>query len=127
MRPPARFSASEAKKSVRPGMRFLLGIPKQIYLFIRALITFLAATLFLALKTNMGRIVLGVSVVLVAVVGVYRFLFPPLLEPIQVFDLIWLNQGWTEDQRETYYHTSQGTLVIPYSWFFALERPPKLS
>src|ERR1041384_918980 len=28
---------------------------------------------------------------------------------------------WTEEQRERYYQTSQGSLVIPYAWFRALE------
>ncbi len=38
-----------------------------------------------------------------------------------------LDQGWTEAERQTYYHTTQGTRVIPYSWFLALEQPSLLS
>ena len=45
-----------------------------------------------------------------------------------------LGQGWSEADRQMYYHTTQGTRVIPYAWFLALERkglsppqPPFLS
>jgi mono/diheme cytochrome c family protein len=33
-----------------------------------------------------------------------------------------LNQGWTEDERKDFYNTSQGSQLIPYSWFLALEQ-----
>jgi hypothetical protein len=105
-------------------MCFLLEIPKQIYLFIRALITAFAAAIYLGVKTWPGRIILGLSIISIVGAVAYRFLYPPLPSSVQVFDLMWLKQGWTEDQRQTYYHTSQGTLVIPYSWYFALEQPP---
>ncbi len=38
---------------------------------------------------------------------------------------IWLDQGWTAQQRDTYHYQSQGTqtLPIPASWFVALEVP----
>ena len=38
---------------------------------------------------------------------------------------VWLDQGWSDAQRDWYHHVSQGTdtLPIPYSWFVALERP----
>ncbi len=38
---------------------------------------------------------------------------------------IWLDQGWSDDQRQWFHHASQGTdtLPIPYAWFLALERP----
>ena len=38
-------------------------------------------------------------------------------------EVIWANQGWTEPQRLRFHHTSQGTRLIPYSWFKALEQP----
>lgn len=31
-------------------------------------------------------------------------------------------QGWTEEMRQTYYHASQGTKLLPYAWFLALEQ-----
>lgn len=36
---------------------------------------------------------------------------------------IYLDQGWSETQRQRYYHTSQGTRMLPYAWFMALEQP----
>ncbi|MEP3276274.1 MAG: di-heme-cytochrome C peroxidase [Stappiaceae bacterium] len=30
-------------------------------------------------------------------------------------------QGWTDDQRERYYHLPQGSRMMPYKWFRALE------
>ncbi|UFN47324.1 cytochrome c [Roseomonas sp. OT10] len=32
-------------------------------------------------------------------------------------------QGWSEAQRRWFYHASQGTMLLPVSWFLALERP----
>ncbi|KAA2212025.1 di-heme-cytochrome C peroxidase [Teichococcus oryzae] len=32
-------------------------------------------------------------------------------------------QNWRPEQREWFYHTSQGTKVMPYAWFLALEQP----
>jgi processive rubber oxygenase RoxA-like protein len=35
----------------------------------------------------------------------------------------YLDQGWTEAQRQQFYTTSQGSQLIPLAWFLALERP----
>ncbi len=35
---------------------------------------------------------------------------------------ILLEQGWDEELRQLYYYTPQGSLLIPLSWFLALER-----
>lgn len=32
-------------------------------------------------------------------------------------------QGWTMEDRQTFYHTTQGTRVLPYRWLLALEEP----
>ena len=32
-------------------------------------------------------------------------------------------QNWRPEQREWFYHTSQGTKIMPYAWFLALEQP----
>lgn len=39
--------------------------------------------------------------------------------------IVWLDQGWTAEQRLWYHHASQGTstIPVPYAWFVALERP----
>ncbi|MFT8244316.1 di-heme-cytochrome C peroxidase [Roseomonas sp. BN140053] len=34
-----------------------------------------------------------------------------------------LDQNWTEAQRRWFYHASQGTRLLPASWFLALEQP----
>jgi hypothetical protein len=34
------------------------------------------------------------------------------------------DQGWTEQDRQQWYHTSVGTQLIPYDWFVALEDEP---
>jgi Uncharacterized alpha/beta hydrolase domain (DUF2235) len=45
---------------------------------------------------------------------------PKIDRPAQV---AWLPQNWTDDQRQHYYHTPQGSELIPYAWFLALEQP----
>jgi hypothetical protein len=72
------------------------------------------------------KVIVPLAVIVVALLGfgLYRFLFPALPEPVRIFDVIWLDQSWTKDQREKYYQTSQGTVILPYSWFLALEQPP---
>src|SRR6267378_1452897 len=35
----------------------------------------------------------------------------------------YLDQGWGADQRNRFYYTSQGSQLIPYQWFLALEQP----
>src|SRR5215831_10001783 len=36
--------------------------------------------------------------------------------------LQYAKQGWTADERQTFYTTSQGSHMIPYSWYKALRR-----
>jgi hypothetical protein len=59
----------------------------------------------------------------VVAVGGYKFMFPVLPKAPVEGPVTWLDQGWTTDQREKFHHTSQGALIMPYSWFFALEQP----
>jgi hypothetical protein len=70
-------------------------------------------------------VVFAASVVLfltaVAIIA-YRMLFPALPR-VQVHPITYLDQGWTSDQREKFYRAAQGSLIIPYSWFLALEQP----
>ena len=35
--------------------------------------------------------------------------------------IYYLDQGWTDEQRQMYYHMTQGTRILPYDWFLALE------
>ena len=36
--------------------------------------------------------------------------------------LVTLDQGWSEELRDAYYFTPQGSRMMPYAWFVALER-----
>jgi hypothetical protein len=79
------------------------------------------------LRQSRRREIAAVVLVVLVLLGagaLYRFLYPILPAPIRFHDVTWLPQGWTEAQREKYYQTSQGTLIVPYSWFFALEVMP---
>ena len=75
-----------------------------------------------------GLMLVGLSVVLsvllVAVVAGFAFFHsldvPDIARPNAV---VWLPQNWTEDQRRQYYHTPQGSELLPYAWFLALEQP----
>ena len=43
--------------------------------------------------------------------------------PVKYQKLTFLDQGWTAEDRATYYHTAQGTPIVPYEWVMALELP----
>lgn len=47
----------------------------------------------------------------------------PKLQPIK--QAVWLEQNWSEDQRDWFHHATQGTwtFFVPYEWFIALEQP----
>src|SRR5690348_18453062 len=72
-------------------------------------------------------VVLMLIVLLVA--GAYLYLsqpkfrveIPEYTNPPQQFSHA--EQGWTDDQRLHFHHTPQGTRLIPYDWFMALEQP----
>jgi hypothetical protein len=67
-------------------------------------------------------IALALAALILGAAG-YRFLFPVLPKVAVAKNVVRLDQGWTPDQREKYYQTSQGSLIIPYSWFMALDQP----
>jgi len=78
----------------------------------------------------MKRIAIGaVAIFLLLVGGVYLYLHQPQFR-VDVPEyqnppekLIHAEQGWTEDQRLRFHHTPQGTRLVPYNWFMALEQP----
>lgn len=37
-------------------------------------------------------------------------------------DLVYLKQGWSADERQDFYHLTQGSQLVPYTWFLALEQ-----
>jgi hypothetical protein len=44
----------------------------------------------------------------------------PAYRPVEVS---FGKQNWSPDQRAWFYHTAQGTVLLPYRWFLALEQP----
>jgi uncharacterized protein (DUF2235 family) len=62
-----------------------------------------------------------VCVLAVAIFAIHNSLEVPRIDRPQ--DIVWLPQNWTEDQRRIYYHTAQGSELLPYAWFLALEQP----
>ncbi|WP_051669666.1 di-heme-cytochrome C peroxidase [Bryobacter aggregatus] len=38
-------------------------------------------------------------------------------------EIVHLEQGWSPDQQQQFHHISQGTRLVPYAWFLALEQP----
>ncbi len=70
------------------------------------------------------RIVVGVLGAGQLLIACARFSVElPPDRPVQ--SIQWLEQGWTEDQRQWFHHASQGTatLPVPYEWLLALEQP----
>jgi len=68
-----------------------------------------------------------VALILLGVIAVkaWHVVFPPAPDPAVYGSMLVLDQGWTDNQREKFYQTSQGNLVIPFSWFMSLERQPQ--
>ena len=66
-------------------------------------------------------VVLGAVAAVIAVFSIYNSLEVPKIE--RPAEVVWLPQNWTEDQRRRYYHTAQGSELLPYAWFLALEQP----
>jgi hypothetical protein len=66
--------------------------------------------------------------VVILAAGAYFFLSKqlevtlPAYQPPQK-NLVRLEQGWTDDQRLWFHHTAQGTRLVPYKWFMALQQP----
>lgn len=78
----------------------------------------------------MKRIAISaVLVILLLVGGAYLYLQRPEFQvdvpeyQNQPEQVIHADQGWTDDQRVHFHHTSQGTRLVPYDWFMALEQP----
>ena len=74
-----------------------------------------------------GGFALSVIVIVVIAIEVFnvgRFPVPPN-EPVQ--EMIFLDQGWKDGrevgQAQWYHHASQGTKLLRYDWFIALEQP----
>jgi mono/diheme cytochrome c family protein len=57
----------------------------------------------------------------------WNWFAPPPPAPPAGSQLVTLDQGWKEgwgtDGRQWFHHASQGTRIMPYAWFVALEQP----
>jgi hypothetical protein len=47
----------------------------------------------------------------------------PALPQAQALQIRFLPQNWSMQQIQWFYHQNQGTIVMPYAWFVALEQP----
>jgi hypothetical protein len=66
-------------------------------------------------------VLLGVCGAVIAVFTIHNSLeVPDIKRPGNV---VYLPQNWSDEQRQTYYHTAQGSELLPYAWFLALEQP----
>jgi hypothetical protein len=74
-------------------------------------------------------VLLGFAAVLAVVLAVpilkskldeYRVDLPDVSRPGHV---VTLDQNWTDEQREQFHFTAQGTRLLPVKWFLALEQP----
>ena len=63
----------------------------------------------------------SVATVLVSACGSTRVDVPEYQAPPG--ELVHLEQGWTEDEWHEFHYTPQGTRLLPYDWFMALEQP----
>jgi len=76
-----------------------------------------------------GKVLFAILIVLLLAVGAFLYLnssqfkvvVPQYQKPPE--QLVHVEQGWTEDQRLRFHHTPQGTRLVPYGWFMALEQP----
>ena len=100
-------------------------IPRRLYEIGRTILSTLWVIPSLILR--FGWVAKGLVVLLlVGVLAASFFYWAGLPAPVKVYDAVWLDQGWTEDQAQAYFQTSQGTLIIPYTWWQSLEQPPGL-
>src|SRR5215218_8378200 len=79
-------------------------------------------------KVKLGMAAGAALVVVAAVAGVKIFrdrLMVSLPDYPPIKRAVWLDQNWTQEQREWFHHADQGTqtLNVPYEWFVALEQP----
>ena len=58
--------------------------------------------------------ILGLSAVLLS--------FSSMADDSDDDELVYLDQGWTQIERQAFYETPQGSLLIPLKWYLALEK-----
>ena len=83
------------------------------------------ATLWTSLGPRWVRVLLVVSILLILGWQQTTRLLAPNLTRESVYQVRYLNDGWTANERHNFYYTPQGTelLGIDYQWFINLELP----
>lgn len=66
---------------------------------------------------------LPVVAMVAGLLGVGCLVLPEAQLPQDERKLVALDQGWSDAERQIFYHESQGTMMVPYDWFMALEQP----
>lgn len=81
--------------------------------------------LWLSLGPKWLRLAIVVSALLIGGYALLKSFLAPNLTHENIYTLHYLNEGWSEEQREIYYYTPQGTelLGLEYDWFTNLELP----
>ena len=80
------------------------------------------------LAKTLDKVLLGLVVVMfvgghVAAYFVFKGFAGPPVDPVEVR---WLDQNWEPDDRQWFYHASQGSsfeILTPYPWFVSFEQP----
>ncbi len=75
---------------------------------------------FLAIAAVVVGVVLIGGVVYLKTAEAYNV---PMLKSVAQGQTVLLDQGWSEVQRTAFHHTAQGTRLVPYEWFMAIEQP----
>jgi hypothetical protein len=78
-------------------------------------------------RGHFKKIIAGFVLLVSGVMAVvYRHHFSKGPEPPKFSEVLSLNnEVWTESERQRYYHLSQGSQIMPYDWFVALEQGDK--
>ncbi len=69
------------------------------------------------------RHIIALSAALLAGCSGLRAKAPDCCEAPPDSDPLTLRQNWNEDDRAVFYHSPQGSPILPYDWFLALEQP----
>ncbi|MFT7558913.1 MAG: hypothetical protein ACI93R_000816 [Flavobacteriales bacterium] len=81
--------------------------------------------LWLSLASKPIRVLLVILVIGYISYGVVKRLVKPNLVEESIYQVHYLNEGWTDEERQMFYYTPQGTelLGLEYDWFVNLELP----
>jgi mono/diheme cytochrome c family protein len=108
-----RLIGSFIKKLLVGLFRWFIGVLSALFVFWQSLgPKWLRVTFFVG------------GVMVVGYIAAKGFVKPKLTQE-NIYQVHYLNEGWTDEQRETFYYTPQGTelLGLEYDWFVNLELP----